>query len=118
MLDPLAAVMAVSAMITVVTGIVAFYVLSGQSQWMRWLAVVVGIVLAAVVFATSATGKGFRQFVLDSRSELRKVVWPTMEETRNTTIAVFGFVVLAGLFFWLLDVFLSWATRMLTGQGG
>jgi preprotein translocase subunit SecE len=108
----------VAAILLVLAGIVAFYVLSGQAQWMRWLAVVAGIALAVVVFATSATGKGFWQFVLDSRSELRKVVWPTMEETRNTTFAVFGFVVLAGLFFWLLDVFLSWATRMLTGQGG
>jgi preprotein translocase subunit SecE len=108
----------VGAVLLVLAGIVAFYVLNAQASWMRWLAVVAGIALAAVVFATSASGRSFWQFMHDSRTELRKVVWPTFDETRNTTFAVFGFVVLAGLFFWLLDVFLSWATRLLTGQGG
>jgi preprotein translocase subunit SecE len=46
------------------------------------------------------------------------VVWPTRQETVMTTVAVFAFVIVAGTFFWVLDVFLSWATRMLTGQGG
>ena len=36
----------------------------------------------------------------------------------NTTAVVFGFAVIAGVFFWLLDLFLAWATRHLTGQGG
>ena len=35
-----------------------------------------------------------------------------------TTAVVFGFAVIAGVFFWLLDLFLAWATRHLTGQGG
>jgi preprotein translocase subunit SecE len=31
---------------------------------------------------------------------------------------VFGFVIVAGIFFWVLDLVLAWATRQLTGQGG
>ena len=39
-------------------------------------------------------------------------------DPNQRTAVVFGFVIIAGLFFWALDVFLSWATRLLTGQGG
>jgi preprotein translocase subunit SecE len=102
----------------VAAGVAAFYVLSDQSAWMRWLAVAVGVVLGAVVFLLSPPGRAFVQFWGDSRNELRKVVWPSMDETRNTTLMVFAFAVIAGLFFWSLDLFLAWATRHLTGQGG
>jgi len=108
----------VAAILLVLGGIVAFYVLHAQADWLRWLAVVAGVVLAAVVFGTSARGQTFWQFMLDARQELRKVVWPTRQETTTTTMVVFAFVIIAGAFFWGLDVFLSWATRLLTGQGG
>jgi preprotein translocase subunit SecE len=108
----------VAAVLLVLGGIVAFYVLGTQAAWIRWLAVAAGIALAAVVFATSASGRNFWQFVLDSRTELRKVVWPTFDDTRNTTMVVFGLVIVAGLFFWVLDLLLAWVTRHFTGQGG
>ena len=108
----------VVAILLVLGGIAAFYVLSARADWMRWLAVVAGVALAIIVFGSSARGQSFWEFVVESRVELRKVVWPTRQETGMTTLAVFLFVIVAGTFFWVLDVFLSWATRMLTGQGG
>jgi preprotein translocase subunit SecE len=108
----------VAAILLVLGGIAAFYVLHAQADWVRWLAVVAGVVLAVVVFGSSARGRTFWQFMLDARQELRKVVWPTRQETTMTTMVVFAFVIIAGMFFWGLDVFLSWATRLLTGQGG
>src|ERR1700680_4089397 len=108
----------VVAILLVLGGIAAFYVLRPQPEWQRWLAVVAGVALAAIVFGASASGQAFWAFVVESRVELRKVVWPNRQETVMTTLAVFLFVILAGTFFWVLDVFLSWATRMLTGQGG
>ena len=102
----------------VLAGLVGFYVLHGQSEWLRWLSVVAGVALAAGVFATSAQGREFWQFMQAARLELRKVVWPERQETIRFTAVVFGFVIISGVFFWLLDVFLSWATRLLTGQGG
>ena len=108
----------VTAIVLAFAGVAAFYVLHAQAEWLRWLAVVAGIVLAAVVFGSSARGKAFWQFMLDARLELRKVVWPSRQDTATTTAVVFVFVIVAGVFFWALDVFLSWATRLLTGQGG
>jgi preprotein translocase subunit SecE len=50
-----------------------------------------------------------------SRSELRKVVWPTRAETTQTTLIVIAMVVVMGLLLWLLDVLLLWLVRLLTG---
>jgi preprotein translocase subunit SecE len=99
-------------------GVVGYYMLDTQSTLVRWAAVVGGFVAGAVVFGVSARGRDFLGFVVDARSELRKVFWPTKNETWITTLAVFIFAVAAGAFFWLLDLFLAWATRALTGQGG
>jgi len=106
------------AVALVVAGVAGFYVLGSQPAWQRWLVVVAGLAAGVGVFAVSASGKGFWQFVLDARNELRKVFWPGKQETWITTAVVFGFAIVAGLGFWLLDLFLAWATRHLTGQGG
>jgi preprotein translocase subunit SecE len=74
--------------------------------------------LAAVVVAFSRYGSEFRRFVDLARIELRKIVWPTRQETLQTTLVVFGFVIVAGIFFWVLDLVLAWATKALTGTGG
>jgi preprotein translocase subunit SecE len=79
--------------------------------------VAAGLVLAILVVAMSRYGTALKQFVLDSRVELRKIVWPSRNETGMTTLVVFVFVIAAGLFFWLLDFVLAWATRAFTGQG-
>ncbi|EQD71157.1 SecE subunit of protein translocation complex [mine drainage metagenome] len=85
---------------------------------MRWLCVAGGFAVAALIVSFSRYGTEFRQFVVSARAELRKIVWPTRNETTMTTVVVFVFVAIAGLFFWGLDFVLTWATRLLTGQGG
>jgi preprotein translocase subunit SecE len=110
-------VKAVAAALLVAGGITAYYLLGAQPTWLRWIAVVAGLVLAVALLAWSEYGRSFWQFVQDSRIELRKVVWPTRQETGMTTLVVFGFVVVMGLFFWTLDLVLAWATKALSGQG-
>ena len=109
---------AVVAALLVVGGITGYYLLSTQPAWMRWISVVAGLLLAALVVVMSAYGRSLKQFVLDSRVELRKIVWPTRQETLQVTLAVFIFVIVAGVFFWLVDLGLAWATKALSGQGG
>jgi preprotein translocase subunit SecE len=106
------------AALLVVAGIAGYYVLGNQPAWLRWLAVAAGIVLALVVVALSKYGTALKQFFADSRIELRKIVWPNRQETGMTTLVVLVFLLVAGVFFWGLDLALAWATRALTGQGG
>jgi len=106
------------AIALLIAGIAAFYLLDTRPDWQRWGSTGVGVVAAIAVFALSPMGRRFWQFILDSRVELRKVVWPSRQETLQTTAVVFGFIAIAGFFFWILDLLLAWATRLLTGQGG
>ena len=106
------------AILVVIAGVAGYYVLANQAAWLRWLAVIASLVLAGVVVAFSRYGSEFRRFVELARIELRKIVWPTRQETLQTTLVVFGFVIVAGVFFWLLDLALAWATKALTGTGG
>jgi preprotein translocase subunit SecE len=101
-----------------VGGIVAFYVLKSRPEaWMSWAAMFGGILLGVLVFAFSPNGRGFWQFFLESRVELRKVFWPNRQETFTTTLVVLVFVVIASLFFWVLDLTLASVTKFFTGQG-
>ncbi|MBV8852844.1 MAG: preprotein translocase subunit SecE [Sinobacteraceae bacterium] len=106
------------AVLLVIAGVAGYYVLAAQPIWLRWLVVAAGLVLAGVVIALSRYGAVLWQFMADSRVELRKIVWPGRQETGMTTLVVFVFLIVAGVFFWLLDFALAWATRALTGQGG
>jgi preprotein translocase subunit SecE len=106
------------AILVALGGLVAYYALPLSAGWIRWLAVAGGLVVGTAVFAWSRYGGEFWQFVLDSRIELRKIVWPNRQETGMTTLVVFVFVAIAGVFFWVLDLILAWATRALSGQGG
>jgi preprotein translocase subunit SecE len=107
----------VIAVVLVVAGIIAFYAFDTAPVWARWLAVVAGLVLGGGAVATSTYGRTVVQFVLDSRVELRKIVWPSQRETGMTTLVVFVFVIVGGGFFWVVDLILAWATKHLTGQG-
>jgi preprotein translocase subunit SecE len=106
------------AILLVAAGVAGYYVLGNQAAWLRWLAVAAGIVLAVIVIAVSKYGSDLRQFMADSRIELRKIIWPNRQETGRMTLVVIVFLFVAGIFFWGLDLALAWATRALTGQGG
>jgi len=107
-----------AAVALVIAAVAGFYLLGKQGQVAQWGALVVGLAAAFVVFMTSEPGKEFVGFGRDSWKEVKKVVWPTRAETGQVTLAVFIFVIVAGVFFWLLDLGLAWATKALSGQGG
>jgi preprotein translocase subunit SecE len=100
-------------------GIVAFYLLKSRPEaWASWAALAGGLLLGVLVFVFSQYGRNFWQFVLESRVELRKVFWPSRQETFMTTLVVLGFVLIASTFFWLLDLTLASVTKFFTGQTG
>jgi preprotein translocase subunit SecE len=109
--------LALAAAIALV-GFVAYYYFGDSSVALRSLGVLVAVGVAVFVALQSAQGQGLWRFIQAARTELRKVVWPTREETIQTTIAVLVFALIMGVFFWLLDLGLLYATSKITGQGG
>lgn len=58
------------------------------------------------------------QFIREVRQEVSKVTWPTRKETMVTTGMVFVMVILAALFFFVVDQILSFGVRQILGLGG
>lgn len=100
-----------------VGGLVGYYMLAGRPTPLRFATVLVGVVTAVGAFWMTTSGRSAWEFILGSRVELRKMVWPTVPDTRRTTLVVFLFVALGGVFFWIVDWLLAWATRHLLGTG-
>ena len=85
-------------------------------EWMlplRVLLVLGGLAASIGIVATSTQGRRIWIFIQGSRIEIRKVIWPTKQETTQTAIAVFIFTLVMALFFWALDSGLLWLTRTL-----
>ena len=97
-------------------GIVGYYLLSESPLIIRVAAVLAGAGLGALVAWTSAPGKQFYAFAQESAEETRKVVWPTRKESLQTTGIVFLFVVVMGIFLWLVDASLLWVVKLLMGR--
>ena len=104
------------SLLVLFVGIGAFYWYEEQALAIRIAMVIGGLAAGAGLAWFSWYGREFWQFAQAARIELRKVVWPSRDETIKTTYVVFIFAILMGLFFWGLDWVLTWLTRLLTGQ--
>ena len=107
-----------AGVVILAAGIAGFYLLVDLPIWLRWIVVLAALVVGALVSLQSYQGKTFWQFVQSSRVELRKVVWPTTQETWQVTLVVFVMILVLGLFFWGVDTLLGFLTKWLTGRGG
>jgi preprotein translocase subunit SecE len=99
-------------------GLFGYYWYLEWSQPIRVLMVLGGTIAGIGIAMTSTQGRRLWAFIQGSRIEIRKVVWPTKQETTQTAIAVFVFTLVMALFFWGLDSFLLWLTRTLVGSAG
>jgi len=99
-----------------VGGLFGYYWYLEWSQPLRVLLVLGGLIAGVGIAMTSTQGRRLWAFIQGSRIEIRKVVWPTKQETTQTAIAVFVFTLILALFFWGLDSFLLWLTRTLVGS--
>lgn len=57
--------------------------------------------------------RNFKEYLVLSRLELRKVSWPTMKETRTTSLVVLGFVTVMAILLGLVDLLLSSSIRFI-----
>ena len=105
------------SVVILVGSIFAYYYYGNESVLYRSIGVLVAFIAAIWIALQSAQGRTLWAFIQGSRVELRKVVWPTREETLQTTLIVLVFAAIMGVFFWGLDALLLLFTRFFTGQG-
>ena len=99
----------------VVGGVVAYYVFEDESILLRVTGVIVALALGTVIAFQSMQGRDLWRFIQGSRAEIRKVVWPTRQETTQTTMIVVVFVFFMALILWGIDSLLGWLVGMLIG---
>ena len=107
----------IGAAALVAGGLVLFYLFGEFSFLYRVLALLAVFGVAIFLYLQTAHGTRTMGFFRDSRTEVRKVVWPTRAETTQTTIMVLVIVFIVGVFLWLLDWMLSGAFRFITNLG-
>lgn len=75
------------------------------------------ILAAASVFVGLKTQKGqmFFNLAKSARAEIRKVVWPTRQETKQTTLIVVVVVIIMSLILWGLDTLFGWLVSLIVG---
>ena len=106
----------VVALLLVAAGLFAFYWFDGQwPTGVRALAVIAGLVLGALVFLATAKGADTREFLSESRFELRKVVWPTRQETTRTMWVVIAAVIIISLILAAFDWVIQLIVKYLLG---
>ncbi len=105
------------AILVLVVGIVGFYIYAADSLLYRVLGLVLMVGIALGIGYTTQMGQAVAGFSHDARMEVRKVVWPTRQETVQTTLMVIAAVIIIGIILWIVDMILANAIQWLTGTG-
>lgn len=91
------------ALVLVVLSVVGNIYFSAYASSLRALAIIVVLGVSLAILATTAHGKIVLDFFKQARGELRKVVWPTRQETVQMTLMVAAIVVIMALILWAFD---------------
>lgn len=97
------------AILVIIAGIVGYSMLEGHAAVLRIGVFLVSVIVAGVIAWASEPGKRSLSFGRDAYNEVKRVVWPTRQETIRMTGIVFVFVIVVGAFLWLVDKLLQWA---------
>ena len=98
-------------------GVAGFYYWSDESLLLRVVALLVLTAVALFVAVQTGKGRAAWDFVRESHTEVRKVVWPTRKETTQTTLIVIAMVGLVAVIMWILDGLFAWLVKLLLGTG-
>ncbi len=103
------------AVLMLAGGIAGFYYYEGYSLLFRVLGLLAVAGVAVAIAMQTMVGRKIWAFASDSRTEVRKVVWPSRQETIQTTLIVFAMVLVIGIILWLVDMALMAIVRTVTG---
>ena len=103
------------ALALVAAGIYGNSYFGSESLLYRVLGLLAVAVIAGFVALQTVQGKSFWELVKGARTEIRKVVWPTRQETMQTSLLVLALVVIAGMLLWGLDTLFGWIASLFIG---
>jgi preprotein translocase subunit SecE len=102
------------AVVLMMAAIALFYTYSEYSTLLRVLSLLAAAGISLFIASKTAVGANVLSYIGDTNVEVRKVVWPTRQETLQTTLVVILMVILVALMLWGIDSLLGWAVRALT----
>lgn len=104
------------AILIVIGSLAVYYMdpLALNTTLYKVLVLFAGLIIAGFIFFKSPQGIRFNAFLKETKIELRKVVWPTKDETVRTTGMIMVAVVIVAIFLWIVDAFFTWAVQLLT----
>jgi preprotein translocase subunit SecE len=105
----------IGAIGVLIMGIILFYYFSEIRLFYRVVGMIGVLILSGYIGYQSDFGKLVYSYVTDSKIELKKVTWPTKQETTQTTLGVIVVVIIVGILLWLFDMLLGWAIGTLYG---
>ena len=105
------------ALLIIVAGLVCFYLFNDYSLLFRVIGLLVSVGISVAIALQTVKGKEIWGYFRDAQIEVRKVVWPTRQETIQTTLIVIVMVILVAIILWLLDMFLGWSIGLIMGRG-
>ena len=98
-----------------ITGMILFYYFSDVRLFYRVVGIISVVIFSFFIAYQSDFGKLVYSYVTDSKVELKKVTWPSKQETTQTTLGVIFVVIVVGILLWLFDMLLGWAIGTLYG---
>ena len=104
------------AIALLIAGIAGFYYFSSYALVFRVFGILAVAGASIGLAFTTTVGETVWGFIKESKTEVRKVIWPTRQETMQATMLVVALVFIVGLLLWLMDMFLFWGVGLLTGQ--
>ena len=96
-------------------GIFGNWYFQDESLLLRVLGMLAIAGVAVAIAMQTERGRNTWSLLKEARSEIRRVVWPTREETLQTTLVVLALVVIFALILWILDSGLSWLVKSVIG---
>ena len=104
-----------AAVILIVAGIAGSWYFQSESLLVRVAALLAIMGLSILIIWNSRKGQEIISLLRESRSEVRRVVWPTNQETNQTTLIVLVIVLIFSLILWGLDSLLGWIISSIIG---
>lgn len=105
---------AVSILLGAVAG---YYIYADESQLLRVLGLLLAAGISVAIALQTEKGRQIWAFIQDAQVEVRKVVWPTRQETVQTTLIVIVAVIVFAIILGILDWGLGAGIESIIGQG-